>query len=570
MTTYPQSTSAADIAHRYKPNARSSGGFFRIPCPAHRGDDDNLAIKDGGQAGLILKCHSHDCTYNTILGAFQDDGLVINRHWTYPSGKSVHRQDSGGKKSFNSPGTTKGVPVLIRGDKPDALVVLTEGESDADAVMSVADDAQEPIAVACYVGGAGQAGVADYSALKGRRVAYMPDANEQGQTALHQAAKELKAAGVAEILEIQAVPHVEGGGAADLTPQMLLSYIAKAMLYVSDQALEEMAEQPTQLRRIAWTSLKDILGTPATNWLVEGLIAEGSTNLIYGAPKMGKSMLVFGIMKAGSRGGEFLGHKVEHMRSWLFSEQSENSLSPQFRQLQIVEDEDIQVALRRNQPQWDTPEELADLILSEFNHADRKPCLIVIDTLASFIDLRDSNDYSQVNQALAPIVELGQRLGKEHGTATIVTHHSRKSSGDGADSVLGSQAIAAKFDTLVKVTFTRGGSSRKIAIQSRFGIGDLGPELEVTLNLPEGEYQLLGSASEIEGDIIAAVGAGAHTTAEIRDSLASDADGGEPVSRQRVTRRLSNLVADNRLLRTGDGKATRYDLPPGGIESIAL
>ena len=143
---------AADIAHRYKPNARISGGFFRIPCPAHRGDDDNLAIKDGDQGGLVLKCHSHDCTYNTILGAFQDDGLVINRHWTYPSGKSVHRQDSGGKKSFNSPGTTKGVPVLIRGDKPDALVVLTEGESDADAVLLAAEDAQEPIAVACCNG----------------------------------------------------------------------------------------------------------------------------------------------------------------------------------------------------------------------------------------------------------------------------------------------------------------------------------------------------------------------------------------------------------------------------------
>ena len=553
---------AADIAHRYKPNARISGGFFRIPCPAHRGDDDNLAIKDGDQGGLVLKCHSHDCTYNTILGAFQDDGLVINRHWTYPSGKSVHRQDSGGKKSFNSPGTTKGVPVLIRGDKPDALVVLTEGESDADAVLLAAEDAQEPIAVACYVGGADQAGNADYSALKGRRVAIWPDANEQGRKALHQAAKKLKAAGVSEILEIREVP-VEGGGAADLSPPLIESFIKAAQPYV-----ESLAEPNPP--RIVWTSLKEILETPDTNWLVEGLIAEGSTNLIYGAPKMGKSMLVFGIMKAGSRGGEFLGHKVERMASWLLSEQSENSLSPQFRQLQIGEEEDIQVALWRNQPQWDTPEELADLILSEFNHADRKPGLIVIDTLSSFIDLRDSNDYSQVNQALAPIVELGQRLGKEHGTATIVTHHSRKSSGDGADSVLGSQAIAAKFDTLVKVTFTRGGSSRKIAIQSRFGIGDLGPELEVTLNLPEGEYQLLGSASEMEGDIIAAVMDGAHTTAEIRDSLASDADGGEPVSKQKVSRRLSKLVADNRLLRTGTGKATRYDLPPGGIESIAL
>ena len=47
-------STAADIAQHYKLNARSSGGYYRIPCPAHRGDDDNLAIKDGDQGGLIL------------------------------------------------------------------------------------------------------------------------------------------------------------------------------------------------------------------------------------------------------------------------------------------------------------------------------------------------------------------------------------------------------------------------------------------------------------------------------------------------------------------------------------
>ena len=78
----------ADIARRYEPNARQSGGWWRIPCPAHGGTDNNLAIKDGDQGGLRLRCHSQRCSYNAILRAFQDDGLVINRHWTYPSGKS--------------------------------------------------------------------------------------------------------------------------------------------------------------------------------------------------------------------------------------------------------------------------------------------------------------------------------------------------------------------------------------------------------------------------------------------------------------------------------------------------
>ena len=344
--------------------------------------------------------------------------------------------------------------------------------------------------------------------------------------------------------------------AADLLPKLLLSYIASAMPYVPDQEMEEKAEP------IVWTHVKEILDTPKTNWVVEGMIAGASTTLLYGAPKMGKTMILFAILKAASRGGEFLGHSVEQMKSWLFSEQSENSLAPQFRQMGIMEDEDIQVALWRKQPHWGSPEELTDRILSAFKNADRKPGLLVIDTLSSFIDLRDSNDYSQVNQALAPIVELGQRLGKDYGTATVLTHHSRKSASEGSDGVLGSQAISAKFDTLVRVQFSRGTTARKLAIQSRFGIGELGAELEVTLSLPEGEYQLLGSASEIEGDIITAVENDAHTPAEIRDWLADDADGGEPVSPQQVSRRLTKLVADNRLVRTGQGKSVQYHLPP--------
>ena len=55
MTTYPRQP-----GHRggYRPALQSQCQDIRRvlphPCPAHRGDDDNLAIKDGDQGGLIL------------------------------------------------------------------------------------------------------------------------------------------------------------------------------------------------------------------------------------------------------------------------------------------------------------------------------------------------------------------------------------------------------------------------------------------------------------------------------------------------------------------------------------
>ena len=166
-------SNAQEIADHYRPGARPSGGYFAIPCPAHRGDGHNLKVKDAADGGLILRCHSHQCAYNDILTALQADGLDVRRQWTYPNGKVVNRTDQVGQpKDFVSYGTTKGVPLLIRGDSPDALIVLTEGESDADSVLSAALDG---VAVGCWTGGAGMAAEADYSAVKGRRVAIWPD-----------------------------------------------------------------------------------------------------------------------------------------------------------------------------------------------------------------------------------------------------------------------------------------------------------------------------------------------------------------------------------------------------------
>ena len=49
--------SAESIAHHYRPGARpESGGYFKIPCPSHRGDDNNLHLGDAQDGGLILKC----------------------------------------------------------------------------------------------------------------------------------------------------------------------------------------------------------------------------------------------------------------------------------------------------------------------------------------------------------------------------------------------------------------------------------------------------------------------------------------------------------------------------------
>ena len=282
---------------------------------------------------------------------------------------------------------------------------------------------------------------------------------------------------------------------------------------------------------------------------------------MYGAPKAGKSLLILAMLKAASDGSEFLGQQLNQMPSWIITEQSENSLAPQLRLLNVEGDAKISVALWRHQQTYSSPDVFAEVIYQEFLKSDPPPAIIVIDTLASFVDLGDSNDYSQVRTQMAPIVEVAQQIGAMESTATLLTHHSRKSAGEGSDGVLGSRAIAAMVDTLIRLSISpRTDGQRKLSIQSRFGVGELGDELQVALELPAGEYRLVNTGAELDEELQTLVEQGIRSPAEIREKLA-DSEGPDAYSSQVVSRRLGTLVKEGKLLRTGNGKSTRYDLP---------
>ena len=215
------------IASHYRPGATLRKGWLRIPCPSHKGRGDNLAISMGADGGLIMKCHSRQCPYNDILEAFRRDGIEIERTWTYPGGKRVHRTDAPGKpKQIRSVGTTKGVGLLIRNDNEGNRLVIVEGESDSDALVS-AD--LEGVAAACWVGGAGRARDADYSAVAGRSVVVWGDNDPEGQASALCVARKCYLSGAVNVRIIAPVGP-EKGGAADLKHEDMRRAIDGAMV----------------------------------------------------------------------------------------------------------------------------------------------------------------------------------------------------------------------------------------------------------------------------------------------------------------------------------------------------
>ena len=76
-----QPHSASEIAqlmgHAQQRGNRNGAAAFRVPCPAHNGQDANLQIWDKPDGGLGVDCHSHQCEYGAILDSLRAKGIII-------------------------------------------------------------------------------------------------------------------------------------------------------------------------------------------------------------------------------------------------------------------------------------------------------------------------------------------------------------------------------------------------------------------------------------------------------------------------------------------------------------
>ena len=206
-------------------------GWLRIPCPAHKGKDDNLAIRAGDDGGLILKCHSTGCSYNDIRDALVADGIRIERAWDYFDSEKVQRKtvkrtdNADGKEVRQSPGPMKGYGLLIRGDTSGNTLVVVEGESDSDAVLSA--DLQG-VAVASWIGGTENVQHCDFTALEGSKVIVWPDNDESGRKAGNWVIQEAHRAGALSVKVVAGV-GADKAGAADVRPDAILDFLHRAL-----------------------------------------------------------------------------------------------------------------------------------------------------------------------------------------------------------------------------------------------------------------------------------------------------------------------------------------------------
>ena len=430
--------SASEIAAHYGRPIKSNGNYqIRCPCHApHEGQGQNLSVKDAPGGGLLVHCFSRGCSFNDILAAFRRDGLTVSREWTYPGGKMVRRTDSAsipkGRHFKGSPGSTKGVPLLIRGDSPGALIVITEGESDADAVLS---SELAKVAAGCFPGGADNAGSADYSAVRGRRVAIWTDNDAKGATAQQEAAKAVANAGAASVELVRMVgPDGEGQGAANCPPTLLEIFVEGRKSWEGPAVLDfdvrpevngASADIPARYDWL-WRDLGTFADIPAPVQLVNGLVILGNVSLWYAPPKTGKTRMLFGMLKSLAPGGpQFLGLDLPDVAALLFTEEPPNVIGERVRDYAMpkgvhIANEAAALAMK--------PDDFAEVVYQEYQTNGGSFGLIAVDAVGPFINCGDWNDYESVKTALAPIRQLARLLPT---VAILLTHHQNKGGGSG-------------------------------------------------------------------------------------------------------------------------------------------
>ena len=234
-------------------------------------------------------------------------------------------------------------------------------------------------------------------------------------------------------------------------------------------------------------ALADVPEEPG--WLWAGYIAAGALTLLAGKPKVGKSTLLFALLRALAEGEPFLGRPTRRAGALLLSEERPDTLRE--KQLRFdLNGAAVHLLMRYEARGCSLPEVVSEAAAYCRAHGLD---LLAIDPLDKWAPLPgdSENNSGFVLEAIAPLAHAAAG-----GLAVLVSAHQRKAGGEHGEAVRGSNALAGTADVVVELERLRTlgeESARVLKAVSRFATT---PE-ELALMLAGGEYLPLGTTAEV-------------------------------------------------------------------------
>jgi putative DNA primase/helicase len=523
-------------------------------CPAHDDRRPSLSVREGADGRLLLKCH-RGCSLEEILAALglverdlfpdgeredhrrevatydytdEDGNLLFQVVRYHPKAFRQRRPDGRGGWIWNLDGVRRvlyRLPKVVRANRASETIYVVEGEKDVHALEAAG-------AVATTnPGGAGKWRSEYSEVLRGAHVVVVADRDDAGRRHAHEVARSVGSVAAS----VRVVEPTKGKDASD--------HLA------AGGTLEELVplpEQPSE-RLLSAAQLLAESDEDDADYVVEGLLVRGGTSVLAARPKCGKSTFSRALALAVAQGKAFLGRAVHRGPVLLISlEDRRRDVARHLRRLGLRAEDPLFVA---------TAAEGLEEVQSWVR--EHRPSLVIIDTVARLLKLRDISDYAQVTAALDGVL----RLARASGAHIMLLHHAPKGS-DGRDAVdapLGSIAIGGTVDVAFHMKRAPDGS-RTLAAIARVG-EDL-PESVVVLD--EAGWPVLAGTRrdllrrEAEGDILEFLSErDPATRAEILEAV-----GGRT---EAVLSALGELVAAGLVLREGSGRRGDpylYSVPP--------
>jgi hypothetical protein len=435
-------------------DVKKPGAGWMAKCPAHDDGTASLSIGIGEAGRILLKCHA-GCELDDILAAAHveladlfperiETKSKIVAVYPYHDQAGVHlfdavRLDPKGFFQRRADGVTSmgGVRrVVYHLDKLQGQTVayVAEGERDADRLWTIG------LPGTTNAGGAGKWKPEYAEQLKAATVEHvvvLPDNDDPGRTHAAAVAQSCHAVGLK--VKIVTLPDVPVKG--DVTDWLDSGHTRDELIaLVKATAIwTPSIDIPTTPNDdLCLTPLRALLDEPedAVEWVVDGLIASASLNLLAGKPKAGKSTLARQLGFGVATGTHFLGHACVGGVVWyLVLEDKRSEVRRHFRALGATGHEQVRFLFGGTK----------DLLPKLTRLAEReRPQLIIVDTLQRLLMAKDLNDYAEVTTRFDPVLAIARTTG----AALLLVHHASKTDRGGIDAVLGSTALTGSVDNV--------------------------------------------------------------------------------------------------------------------------
>jgi len=234
-------------------------------------------------------------------------------------------------------------------------------------------------------------------------------------------------------------------------------------------------------------------------WVWHGYILPNNLTLFCAPPKAGKTTLIFDALEAILAGKPMLGLATRPANILYVTQEAAhtilNRIETEMGSLALTYSKRVHWMTRKPGLSWQsTALDIADYV------ATYPDSLVVIDTMAFWMEIEDENDASQVRAALQPIVD----LARQNPVSVLLIHHSRKfAGGAGSGGCRGSSALTGNVDIIVALEKDErgmGGTAnsnpkRMLTTLSRYG--ETPPALAIIWERGQ-RYRLQGEEDEVK------------------------------------------------------------------------